>query len=137
MKKIFILILCLFSVLSMSLMGCENWSVDDNTPTQPSTSGILLTKTELIGLPENSYDVEFVNETSYQPIIEVSDYELINVSIKSLSKISISLLKEGEGYVKIGTSTSEMKTINIKVIDLEITNDEDHIYVCETLKINL
>ena len=137
MKKILCLILCLFSILSMSLMGCEKGSVDDNTPTQPSTSGILLAKTELIGLPEHSYDIEFINETSYQPIIEVSDYELINVSIKSLSKISISLLKEGEGYVKIGASTSEMKTINVKAIDLEITNDEDHIDVGETLKINL
>ena len=48
---------------------------------------------------------------------------MINVSVKSLSKISISLLKEGDGYVKVGTSHSDMKTINVKSIDLKITND--------------
>lgn len=131
MKKRIILI----ALLGMLLTGCNN---GDNKPTtNPSNEGITLTKTELIGLPEHTYDIEFINNSLYQPLIEVSDYELINVSIKSLSKISVSLLKEGEGYVKVGTSADLMKTISVESIDLKITNEENHIDVGDTLTISL
>ena len=141
MKKILCLILCLVSLLSLTLIACDDSNTDnigdDNSLTPTQNPGITLTKTSLIGLPGYSYDVEFINDTAYQPIIEVSDYELVNVSVKSLSKISISLLKEGDGYVKVGTSHSDMKTINVKSLDLKITNEEDHIDVGGTLKITL
>ena len=127
MKKILCLILCLVSLLSLTLTACNDsnneTNGEENISTPSQNSSITLTKTELIGLPGYAYDVEFINDTAYQPIIEVSDYDMINVSVKSLSKISISLLKEGDGYVKVGTSHSDMKTINVKSIDLKITND--------------
>lgn len=152
MRKLFYLFLLFGSVLTLSLVGCE--TAENNTddpivdPNEGENNGdenldddsnedIVLTKTKLVGLPGYTYDVEFTNNTSYQPLIEVSDYELINVSIKSLSKISISLLKEGDGFVKLGFSKDDMKTINVGSIDLKITNEEDHIDEGESLEINL
>lgn len=135
MKKKFSAFL-LFLLILTGCNGVQN-SSSSNSSTVPSTPSISLTKSELIGLPNHTYEIDFVNSTGYQPLIEVSDYDLINVSIKALDKIAISLLKEGEGYVKIGTSSSNMKTIEIESIDLQITNEESHLNVGDSLKINL
>ena len=128
--------LILFVLLGMILSGCNG--NNDDTPTTTTTGqSIVVERNELIGLPNNSYEVEFINNSGTQPFIEVSDYELINVAVKSLNKIAINLLKEGEGYVKLGASQDNMHQINVKAIDLKINNDVDHIDVGETLTIDL
>ncbi len=133
MKNIFLL----FAVFGLLLTGCNTQNNTTNPTTSQNNQNIQVDKTELIGLPSQTYEINFINNTGRQPFLEVSDYELINVSFKSLSIISVSLLKEGTGSIRIGENENNMFTINITSIDLKITNDVAHIDVGQSLPIAL
>lgn len=129
--------LLVFVIFSLLLGGCNNQNNTTQSTTSQNEQKIQVDKTELIGLPSMTYEFDFINNTGKQPLLEVSDYELINVAFKSLSSISVSLLKEGNGYIKIGDVENNMSTINVTSIDLKITNEVDHIDVGQSMQVTL
>lgn len=133
MKKI--IVLTLLSIFC--LCGCDTSNETTDVVDDGDDVNVVLTQNELIGLPEHTYDISFTNPINEQPFIKISDYTLFEVTFKSTSLMSISLLKEGEGQLQIGLNRDDLETITIKSIDLEITTDEYYLEVNNTLQINL
>lgn len=125
---------------SESQTSQNNSSISESSQTSSSYTGdISVKKSNIIGLPNHEYELEFENTTNEQIMVVIGDnnYSLMNVSIISNTKVKVSLLSEGKGFFTLRTLSNPGVRIDIESINLTVTNDTDHIDVGQSLQLTL